>query len=336
MKIQRNVSLKSFNTFGIDVKAKKFVSVNHIGELIAVLKNHPSDLFVLGGGSNILLTQDPQELVLHINFKGIEILSKSDNKTKIKVAAGENWHDFVSWCLDEDFGGLENLSLIPGNVGTAPLQNIGAYGSELKDCFVSCEAIHVKTLDQVTFYKKDCKFGYRTSIFKEELKHQYIITHVTFELSHSNHEIKTSYGAIENELMRLQIENPTIQQVSQAVINIRQSKLPDPKQIGNSGSFFKNPIISSSDYDMLVDKFGTVPQYKVSDNEIKIPAGWLIETAGFKGKTFGNYGVHDQQALVLVNHGGASGSDIYQLSKLIQSTILQLFDIQLEAEVNIL
>ena len=336
MDIKNNISLKPFNTFGIDVSAKEFVSVDSVKDLTAVLNTNPSNLMVLGGGSNMLLTKDIDALVVHINLKGISVITISEDHVQIQVSAGENWHELVNWCLNENFGGLENLSLIPGNVGTAPIQNIGAYGVELKDSFISCEAINIQTKTLKTFTKDECNFGYRNSVFKQELKGQYIITSVVFELTRMNHKIKTNYGAIEAELKNSEIENPTIQEVSKAVIAIRNSKLPDPKVIGNSGSFFKNPVISNSKFEVLKTQFPEVPHYKISKNTIKIPAGWLIDTAGFKGKTFGNFGVHAKQALVLVNYGNASGKDILSLSKQIQKAIKFIFDIDLETEVNIL
>jgi len=336
MKIRNNITLKPFNTFGIDVKASEFASISSVEELKKALNTNPSDLLVLGGGSNLLLTQNVDALVLQLNIKGIRVISRDKNRVRIEVAAGENWHDFVCWCLNENFGGLENLSLIPGNVGTAPIQNIGAYGVELKDSFVSCEALHIKTKKLKVFSKEDCNFGYRNSIFKQELKGQYIITSVVFELSSQNHILKTNYGAIESELENAGIVSPTIQEVSEAVISIRNSKLPDPKRIGNSGSFFKNPVISTSKFQILHAQFQDIPHYTVSEDSIKIPAAWLIDTAGFKGKTFGNYGVHSKQALVLVNYGGASGKDILNLSLQIQNAVKLIFDVDLETEVNII
>ena len=317
------------------VVAKEFASIKSKQDLAKILNTNLSDLLVLGGGSNILLTKDVDALVLHINIKGIEVVSVYENNVRVRVAAGENWHEFVSWCLDKNYGGVENLSLIPGNVGTAPIQNIGAYGVELKDTFISCEAMNIQTQELRAFTKEECDFGYRNSIFKEELKGQYIITSVIFELSSHQHTIKTNYGAIDSKLKNDGIENPTIQDISKAVISIRNSKLPNPKVLGNSGSFFKNPVISCSEFELLKIQFPKIPYYKVSETNVKIPAGWLIETAGFKGKTFGNYGVHNKQALVLVNYGNASGKDILELSKKIQEAILIVFDIVLESEVNI-
>jgi UDP-N-acetylmuramate dehydrogenase len=336
MTLKNNISLKPFNTFGIDVNASKFVSIDSLQNLKDILNTNPVDLLTLGGGSNMLLTKDVEALVLQINLKGISVISSFKNSVHVEVAAGENWHELVCWCLNKDFGGLENLSLIPGNVGTAPIQNIGAYGVELKDSFISCKAIHIHTKELRTFTKEECNFGYRNSVFKQELKGQYIITSVVFELSRYDHSLKTNYGAIEAELQNSAIETPTIQDVSKAVISIRNSKLPDPKIIGNSGSFFKNPVISYSKFEVLQNQFPQIQHYKVSVDAIKIPAGWLIDTAGFKGKTFGNFGVHSKQALVLVNYGGASGKDILNLSQQIQKAVKYIFDIDLETEVNIL
>ena len=336
MLIEKNISLKPLNTFGMNVVAKEFASVETKQDLAKILNTNLSNLLVLGGGSNILLTKDVKALVLHINIKGIEIVSVYENNVRVRVAAGENWHEFVSWCLGKNYGGIENLSLIPGNVGTAPIQNIGAYGVELKDVFISCEAMNIQTQELRTFNKEECDFGYRNSIFKEELKGQYIITSVIFELSSLQHVIKKKYGDIESELKNNGIENPTIQDISKAVISIRNSKLPNPKVLGNSGSFFKNPMISCVQFQLIKNKFPKIPHYKVSETTVKIPAGWLIETVGFKGKTFKNYGVHNKQALVLVNYGNASGKDILELSKKIQEAILKVFDIVLEIEVNIL
>jgi UDP-N-acetylmuramate dehydrogenase len=337
MTIEKNVSLKSFNTFGIDAKAASYCNISTIEELKVILKkqhNHP--LFILGGGSNMLLTKDIEALVLHINLKGITVVRETEDKVVVKAMAGENWHAFVLWCLECNYGGIENLSLIPGNVGTAPIQNIGAYGVELKDVFISCEAMHIKSQALKTFTKKDCKFGYRESVFKQKLKGQYIITSVNFELTKSNHQLHLDYGAIKQQLEISKVTNPSIQNISEAVIAIRQSKLPDPKEIGNSGSFFKNPVVSIKKFKKLQENFRQIPSYKISETEIKIPAGWLIEQAGFKGKRFNNYGVHNKQALVLVNYDNANGTDIYNLAVLIQKTIKRIFNISIETEVNII
>ncbi len=337
MLIKHNISLKPFNTFGIDVNANHYVSIENLKQLKSILesKEYPNKFF-LGGGSNMLLTKNIDALVVHLNLKGIEIISETENHASVKANAGENWHNFVLWCLDNNYGGIENLSLIPGNIGTAPIQNIGAYGVELKDVFESCQVLEIETLNIKKFNKSDCKFGYRESIFKQELKGQFIITSVTLKLSKNNHKLHTNYGAIKTELEALSIKNPTIQAISKAVINIRESKLPNPKEIGNSGSFFKNPIISKKQFETLKATFPKIPSYIVSENEVKIPTGWLIEKAGFKGKTFGDYGVHKKQALVLVNYGNAKGEDIYELAKLIQKTVLRIFNIKIETEVNII
>lgn len=337
MEILSNISLKQYNTFGIDVKAKHFVSVKSVEELKSVLNLEAfTEKFILGGGSNMLLTKDVDVLVIHLDLKNIEITSKNEDTVIVKVATGENWHDFVLWCLEHNFGGIENLSLIPGNVGATPIQNIGAYGVELKDVFVSCEALHINTQKVRIFTKEECKFEYRNSIFKQDLKGKYVILNITLELTNKDHKINTSYGAITEELKKMKVESPSIQDVSNAVITIRESKLPNPKVIGNSGSFFKNPIISKSHFNTLKINFPEIPSYSVSEENIKIPAGWLIEHLGFKGKRFGNYGVHNKQALVLVNYDDAKGEDIFKLSQLIQSTVKRIFDINLELEVNII
>jgi UDP-N-acetylmuramate dehydrogenase len=337
MIISKNISLKSFNTFGIDVKAETFCNITSVEALRKILKSQDSNpLFILGGGSNMLLTQDIEALVLHINLKGIKVISETENTVIINAMSGENWHEFVLWCLQHDYGGIENMSLIPGNIGTAPIQNIGAYGVELKDVFVSCEAINIKDQSTKTFTKADCKFGYRESVFKQDLKGDYIITSVNLELTKRNHNLRMDYGAIKTELEASNIKQPTIKDISNAVIAIRQRKLPDPKEIGNSGSFFKNPIISAKQFQELQDNFPEAPSYKISDSEIKVPAGWLIEKAGFKGKRFKDYGVHNKQALVLVNYGNSNGNDIYKLAQLIQATVKRIFNISIETEVNII
>ena len=336
MQIQENISLKAYNTFGIDVNAKYFVSVSSIEEFKKALslKVHSKNFF-LGGGSNMLLTKNVDALVIHLNLKGIEILSETKNHVKVKAMAGENWHEFVMWCIKHDFGGLENLSLIPGNVGTAPIQNIGAYGVELKDVFVECNVLELDNHNKKALSKKECHFGYRDSIFKGKEKGKYIITDVMFKLTKKNHKSQTSYGAISAQLKKMKISNASIQDVSNAVITIRQSKLPDPNKIGNSGSFFKNPIISTKQFNDLKKMFPKIPSYSISESETKIPAGWLIEVSGFKGKRFKDYGVHKKQALVLVNYNSAKGSDILNLAKLIQLTVNRIFGISLELEVNI-
>ncbi|MGV3696377.1 UDP-N-acetylmuramate dehydrogenase [Flavobacterium sp.] len=337
MTIHDNFSLKKYNTFGIEAKARQFVAVHSTEELKTVLQQYQSEpKFILGGGSNMLLTQDIQALVIHIDLKGKRVLKEDDDFVWVESQAGENWHEFVLWTIGQDFGGLENMSLIPGNVGTTPVQNIGAYGTEIKDTFVSCDAMHIATQQIKTFDREACKFGYRESVFKHEAKDQYIITSVVFKLSKRNHKINTSYGDITKELEKQNVVIPTLKDVSNAVIAIRQSKLPDPKELGNSGSFFKNPIIPKEQYEKARALHPEMPHYVVSDTEVKVPAGWLIERAGFKGKRFGDAGIHKNQALVLVNYGNATGQEILNVSKDIQATILREFGIVIEAEVNVI
>lgn len=284
----------------------------------------------------MLLTKDIDKLVVYIDIKGISIDRENENEVHLTVNAGENWHEFVLWCIDQNYGGLENLSLIPGNAGTCPIQNIGAYGVEVKDLITKVEGLEIDTVKRIEFSNKDCQFEYRNSIFKNELKGKIVLTSVSFCLTKKSHKINASYGAIETELATKNITTPTIKDISEAIISIRRSKLPDPKKIGNSGSFFKNPVISRKQFHKIQTKYPTIPSYIVSNNEIKVPAGWLIQTAGFKGKRFGNYGVHEKQALVLVNYGNASGKEIYQLAQSIQKSILEIFEIDLEIEVNII
>ncbi|SKB66866.1 UDP-N-acetylmuramate dehydrogenase [Salegentibacter holothuriorum] len=336
MQVAENFSLKEYNTFGVDVMARKFISVHQTNELRDVLQQaYASDIFVLGGGSNMLLTKDINKTVIHIGLKGIELISENPNEVILKVGAGENWHQFVLYCIEKGYGGLENLSLIPGNVGTAPVQNIGAYGVELKDSFESCEAMRIQTLEVDTFSAEQCEFGYRNSVFKNKLKGEYIITSVNFKLSKKNHKLSTSYGAIQAELDKHKIKEPTIRNISNAVVNIRQQKLPDPRELGNSGSFFKNPVITESEFKKLQKQFPEMPFYAIHANQIKIPAGWLIDQAGLKGYRKGDAAVHKNQALVLVNYGGATGQEILALSKEIQEKIYNKYKIKLEAEVNI-
>jgi UDP-N-acetylmuramate dehydrogenase len=337
MEILKNFSLKNYNTFGIEAKAKAFVAVHSIEELRQILEENSSKKkFILGGGSNMLLTKDIEALVIHIDLKGKKIIKEDESHVWVESQAGENWHEFVMWTLSQDFGGFENMSLIPGNVGTTPVQNIGAYGTEIKDTFEFCEAIDIATQKTRTFNCSECHFGYRESIFKQEAKDQYIITSVVFKLTKKNHNIKTSYGDIIAELAKQNITKPTLKEVSNAVIAIRNSKLPDPKKLGNSGSFFKNPIVLKVDFEPIRTKFPEMKFYEVSDTEVKVPAGWLIEQAGFKGKRFGDAGIHENQALVLVNYGNATGQEILAVSKDIQKTVFDKFGINIEAEVNVI
>ncbi|QNJ96840.1 UDP-N-acetylmuramate dehydrogenase [Constantimarinum furrinae] len=337
MHIEENKSLKEYNTFGIESAARKFVSVKTVSELQEVLRkfrNEPK--FILGGGSNMLLKNNIDSLVIHIALMGVEVISEDRDHVYITAMGGENWHEFVLYCVESNYGGIENLSLIPGNVGTAPIQNIGAYGVELKDVFERCTAVRIKDGTECTFNKSDCKFGYRDSVFKTEKKGEFIITSVTFKLTKRNHLKHTSYGAIDDILKERGIEAPSIKDISEAVIAIRQSKLPDPKELGNSGSFFKNPVISNDAFREFRVHFPDAPFYDVSPTEFKIPAGWLIEQAGFKGKRFGDAGVHKNQALVLVNYGNATGADIWKLALKIQKEVKEKFGIYIEPEVNII
>nr|WP_315179747.1 UDP-N-acetylmuramate dehydrogenase [uncultured Flavobacterium sp.] len=337
MEIVPNFSLKKYNTFGIEAKAKQFVAVHSVQDLKTILQENKSQKkFILGGGSNMLLTKDIDALVIHIDLKGKKIIEENDDFVWVESQAGESWHEFVLWTIDQNFGGLENMSLIPGNVGTTPVQNIGAYGTEIKDTFVSCEAMTIEKQEMKTFTKDECHFGYRESVFKNEVKNQYIITSVVFKLTKTNHKINTSYGDISSELEKNNITNPTLKDVSNAVIAIRQSKLPDPKELGNSGSFFKNPILLKSDFEKIHQQFPDMKYFDISETEVKVPAGWLIEQAGFKGKRFGDAGIHKNQALVLVNYGNATGQEILNVSKNIQETIFKTFGIHIEAEVNVI
>ena len=335
MKIQENISLKKYNTFGIAANAKRFISVDSVYELQQLLKVE-KNIFLLSGGSNMLLTKDIETLVVHINIKGISIDKEDEKAVYLTVNAGEDWHEFVLWCISNDYGGIENLALIPGNVGTCPIQNIGAYGVEVKDTITKVEALEIQTGKLIQFSNESCNFEYRNSLFKNKEKGKYIITAVSFQLTKRNHNLNSSYGAIEAELISKEITKPTLKNISDAIIAIRKSKLPDPKEIGNSGSFFKNPVISQSKFLELQKKYPKVPSYSVSNAEVKVPAGWLIEQAGFKGKRFGNCGVHEKQALILVNYGDASGKEIYKLAQKIQESILHTFGISLEIEVNII
>ncbi len=335
MNIQQNISLRNYNTFGISVQAKRFISVTSYYQLQQLLKTE-KDLFLLSGGSNMLLTKDIKQLVVLIDIKGISIDKEDDDYVYLTVNAGENWHEFILWCISQNYGGIENLSLIPGNVGTCPIQNIGAYGVEVKDVITKVEGLHIETENRVLFSNEDCKFGYRNSIFKNEQKGKVILTSVSFKLTKNKHSLNTSYGAIETELASKNILEPTIKDVSDAVVAIRKSKLPDPKEIGNSGSFFKNPVISNIQFEKLQKEFPTIPSYTISETEIKVPAGWLVEQSDFKGKRFGDAGVHTKQALVLVNYGNATGEEIYQLAQHIQKTVSQKFGISLEIEVNVI
>ena len=333
MNIQQNISLKPYNTFGIDVLAKRFVRVNSIDELLAVLKVE-KDIFLLSGGSNMLLTSDIDRLVVYLNLKGIQVQEYENDTVCISCDAGEDWHEFVLWCISHNYGGLENLSLIPGNVGTSPIQNIGAYGVEIKDVFYELKAVEIATGKIKTFSLEDCQFGYRNSIFKNELKGRFVIISVSFILTKNSHNLNTSYGALKSQLVN--VKNLNIRKISDTVITIRKSKLPDPKIIGNGGSFFKNPIVSAHFFQGLNKKHPKIPHYLISETQVKIPAAWLIEQCGFKGQRYGDAGVHSKQALVLVNYNNASGDDILNLARRIQTKVKKIFDVSLEIEVNVI
>ena len=335
MNFKFNYSLLNHNSFSIDVKAKKFIEVKSTEELKEVLSiSGDENKLIIGEGSNILFTKNFEGLVIHLNIGGIVINKIDDDYRIVTAGAGENWHDLVIYCLKNGLGGIENLSLIPGSVGAAPIQNIGAYGVELKDVFVSCEVLDKRTMELENYMLDDCSFGYRDSIFKKNKN--LIITSLKLKLKIKNHNIISDYVDIKKELIRLNIDKPTINDISNAVCKIRKAKLPDPKIIGNAGSFFKNPIINSEKLDRLKKKYKDLPAFKLKENKYKIPAAWLIETAGFKGKNYGNFGVHQNQPLVLVNYGDAEGKDIYKLSISISKIIVKIFDIKLEAEVNII
>ncbi|MEZ4722646.1 MAG: UDP-N-acetylmuramate dehydrogenase [Flavobacteriales bacterium] len=335
MKITSNVELKPYNTFGLSSVAERLVQVSTKDDLAEYFdSSQPKPSLILGGGSNMLLTRDISGTVLKIELPGIEVVNQDADHIYVKVGAGEVWHQFVMHCISQGWAGVENLSLIPGNVGAAPMQNIGAYGVEIKSVFHELEAYLTQDKSWQSFSLEECNFGYRESVFKRQLKDKAVIASVTFKLN-KKPSFNTSYGAINEELERMGVQDLSIKAVSDAVIVIRQSKLPDPKQIGNSGSFFKNPVIETDHFEKLKADYPDIVGYPASDGT-KVAAGWLIEKSGFKGKRYGNYGVHDRQALVLVNYGGAKGSDVFQLSEEIISTIQGKFGITLEREVNII
>lgn len=337
--IKENVSLRPYNTFGIESIARYFTAFQSLDELNDLLHDplilQQKQKLILGGGSNLLFTKNFNGIVLKNEIMGIEKIKEDANHIWVRTGAGENWHRFVMYCIDHHLAGVENLSLIPGCTGASPMQNIGAYGVEIKDVFESLEAFHIKDKHAITFSNNDCAFGYRESVFKNTLKDQFIITHVTYRLN--KHPIfNTSYGAIEQELEAMGVKGLSIKAISDAVISIRQSKLPDPAVIGNAGSFFKNPEIPAIQYDLLKEKFPAIPGYPdKANNKVKVPAGWLIEQCDWKGYRNGDAGVHNKQALVLVNHGQATGQQVYDLSVAIKQTVKVKFGIELEREVNI-
>jgi UDP-N-acetylmuramate dehydrogenase len=337
LQIQENVSLKNFNTFGIDVSARYFVEIGHEDELVELFMD-PQWLqmarLVLGGGSNMLMVKDFQGLVIRINIRGIDHRI-NHNEVFVEAGAGEVWNDMVNFCVAREYAGIENLSLIPGSVGASPIQNIGAYGVELKDVFYSCKAFEIATGTFRKFTNEDCRFGYRDSIFKNELKEKFIITSVKFKLSLTPN-LNLKYGVIEQELANRDISHPTIKDVSQVVSHIRVAKLPDPSTIGNAGSFFKNPVITSDQFEQVHSKFPEIVSYPAGNGQVKLAAGWLIEQCGWKGKVVGHTGTWKNQALVLVNHGGATGEEVYSFSSQIIDSVYRKFGVLLEREVNII
>jgi len=336
--ISTNVDLGPHNTLGVRALARYFVTVHSVDQLRNVLENPLANqvpVLILGGGSNVLFVDDYPGLVINVNISGIEVVNENEKEITIRVGAGENWHGVVQYCVERNWGGIENLSLIPGKAGAAPIQNIGAYGVELQDVFVSLEALEIETGILHTFVKDECGFGYRESIFKREYKSRFVITSIVLTLS-KQPKLHTSYGAIEDKLKEKGIEKPTIQDISNIVIEIRNSKLPDPSDLGNAGSFFKNPVIDREIFEKIRDQYPDVPGYPVNESKIKVPAGWLIEQTGWKGKIKGNAGTYRQQALVIVNHGGATGREILELANEIKISVADRFGIELVPEVNII
>jgi UDP-N-acetylmuramate dehydrogenase len=339
LKLLQNISLKPYNTFGIDVKAKYFAAFAEVDELkeLLNLKLQTSNFkpFILGGGSNVLFIKDFDGYILNNELKGIQLIKEDKHHYYVKVAAGENWHQFVMHCISHNYAGLENLSLIPGNTGASPMQNIGAYGAEVKDVFENLDAMNRQDQSIHIFTANDCEFGYRESIFKRKYKDEFVILNVTFRLN-KEPVYNTSYGAVEQELEKMGVKELSIQAISSAVINLRSSKLPDPNEIGNAGSFFKNPTITIQQLKKLERINANVPRYKVGEQHVKIPAAWLIEQCGWKGYRDGDAGVHAKQALVLVNYGNATGEEIYTLSKKIYASVKSKFGVELEREVNVI
>ncbi|MDG1720346.1 MAG: UDP-N-acetylmuramate dehydrogenase [Bacteroidia bacterium] len=331
---KENLSLKKFNTFGIDVTAKEIIYLKELNQLDKI--SNLKDCLIIGGGSNILLTKNIDKQVIINQTKGICTVNEDEFHIELAVASGEDWHEFVMFCIQKGYGGIENMSLIPGSVGAAPMQNIGAYGREIKDVLTYVNAVNLDTRKMEKFTNQACEFGYRESIFKKAAKGKYFVADIGIRLTKKDHLINTSYGDIESWLNFNKIEIPSIQDVSNAVIAIRKSKLPDPTQLGNSGSFFKNPVIPASHYKNLLQKFPKIKSYPINDEEVKVPAGWLIESLGWKGKRIGNTGAHNKQALVLVNYGNALGNEVQQLSEDIKKSVWETYQIKLETEVNII
>lgn len=338
MEIISNFSLKPFNTFGIESQAKLFVSVDSVSQIVELIERGQfikNNHLILGGGSNLLLTKNVDALVIKNELKGIEKINEDADFVWVTCAAGVIWQEFVMWCIDRNYGGIENLALIPGCTGASPMQNIGAYGVEIKDTFHELEAIELATGQRKTFTKSDCEFGYRESVFKRQLKNQFIITSVTFRLTKVP-TFQIEYGAIKQELDNMQVSELSIKSIAQAIITIRSSKLPNPKEIGNAGSFFKNPEVDEATYLRLKNEFPNLVAYALENKNYKLAAGWLIEQAGLKGYRVGDAGVHQLQSLVLVNYGTATGNQMFDLSTHVLETVKQKYGIDLEREVNII
>ncbi|MDW8274346.1 MAG: UDP-N-acetylmuramate dehydrogenase [Chitinophagales bacterium] len=340
--IQENFSLRALNTFGIEAHARfyaPFYKVEGLLELLNFVRANRLPLLVLGGGSNVLFTKDFDGVVLHNRISGKRIVQEEDEWVWIEAAAGENWHELVMWTIDHELGGLENLSLIPGYAGAAPIQNIGAYGVELKEVFHSLEAVEISTGKIFSFTAAECRFGYRDSVFKREGRNQFIITNITLRLQNMRcgkpYHYRVEYGDIAKQLEVMGVQQLSPRAVSEAIIAIRRSKLPDPSELGNAGSFFKNPLVSAAHYAQIVAEYGQTPHYPAEDGKVKIPAAWLIEKCGWKGKRVGNTGSHSRQALVLVNYGGATGKEIWECALQIQQSVKEKFGIALEPEVNV-
>jgi len=338
MQIRENILLKPYNTFGIDANAKYFASFESVDDLQKLLTDslvkEQRNKMILGGGSNILLTKDVEGIVLKNEIFGIDVIKEDEDHIYVKAGAGENWHRLVMYCVKNNYAGMENLSLIPGNVGASPMQNIGAYGVEVKDIFLELEAYHVQDKTKVRFSLPDCEFGYRDSVFKRKYKNQFVITSVTYRLN-KKPVFQTSYGAIQQELEKMNVKKLSIQAISKAVVHIRSSKLPDPKEVGNAGSFFKNPQVDKEQFKQLQKEFPSIPSFPIDEQHVKVPAGWLIEQCGWKGFRKGDAGCYPKQALVLVNYGDAKGEDIYALSEEILQSVKAKFSIDLEREVNV-
>ena len=336
--IQENVSLLPFNTFHFDVRAKHLVTVSSPDDVRQLLKSalfRENPVLVLGGGSNVLFTNPFEGTVVKNELMGITKINEDEETVTLRVGSGENWHTLVMYCVERNYGGIENLSLIPGTVGAAPMQNIGAYGVEVKDVIKEVETFELSTATSRTFANEECQFGYRESFFKHEGRDKYFISSVTLTLTKRNHRFNIQYGAIKDTLRQMEVSEVSIQAISDAVIHIRKSKLPDPVVIGNAGSFFKNPTIDESHYNQLKMSYPDIPGYPEGESRMKVPAGWLIEQCGWKGKRFGSVGVHPLQALVLVHYGGGEGSEIMNLSMKIQESVEKKFQIKLHPEVNI-